>query len=67
MSKSEVRVCEKYAMTISEAAVYFGIGEKRLRSMIPEYSHLGLFFQNGVKYMIKRQKFEEFLNGVSSI
>lgn len=67
MSKSEVRVCEKYAMTISEAAVYFGIGEKRLRSMIPEYNHLGLFFQNGVKYMIKRQKFEEFLNGVSSI
>lgn len=67
MSKGEVRVCEKYALTVSEAAVYFGIGEKKLRSMIEEYNHLGLFIQNGVKYTIKRQKFEAFLNETSAI
>lgn len=64
---SNVRVCEKYALTVAEAAVYFGIGEKKLRSMIADYNHLGLFIQNGVKYMIKRKKFEDFLNNASVI
>lgn len=63
----DVRICEKYALTVSEAAVYFGIGEKKLRSMISDYSHLGLFIQNGTKYMIKRQKFEDFLNNTTVI
>ena len=63
----DVRVCEKYALTVSEAAVYFGIGEKKLRSMISDYDHLGLFIQNGAKYTIKRQKFEDFLNNATVI
>ncbi len=67
MRENEVRVCEKYALTVAEAAAYFGIGEKKLRSMIVDYNHLGLFIQNGVKYMIKRQKFEAFLNEASII
>ena len=67
MKENEVRICEKYALTVAEAAVYFGIGEKKLRSMIEEYSHLGLFIQNGVKYTIKRQKFEAFLDEAFAI
>ena len=67
LNKNEVRICEKYALTVAEAAIYFEIGEKKLRSMIEEYSHLGLFIQNGVKYTIKRQKFEAFLNEASAI
>lgn len=67
MKENDVRICEKYALTVAEAAVYFEIGEKKLRSMIEEYRHLGLFIQNGVKYTIKRQKFEAFLNEASAI
>lgn len=67
MKMNEVRICEKYALTVGEAAAYFGIGEKKLRNMIEEYSHRGLFIQNGVKYMIKRKKFEDFLNEVDVI
>ena len=67
MKENDVRICEKYALTVAEAAVYFGIGEKKLRSMIESYDHLGLFLQNGVKYMIKRQKFEAFLNEAYAI
>lgn len=67
MNERDVRICEKYALTVAEAAVYFGIGEKKLRSMIEEYSHRGLFIQNGVKYTIKRKKFEEFLDGACAI
>ena len=67
MSKSEVRICEKYALTVTEASAYFGIGEKKLRSMIEDYSQMGLFLQNGAKHMIKRQKFEAFLNEAYAI
>lgn len=67
LSKSDVRICEKYALTVGEAALYFGIGEKKLRSMIEQYSHMGLFILNGTKYMIKRQKFEAFLNDAFAI
>lgn len=64
---NDVRICEKYALTVTEAAAYFGIGEKKLRSMIVDYNHLGLFIQVGVKCMIKRQKFEAFLNEATAI
>ena len=67
LSKNDVRICEKYALTVAEAAIYFEIGEKKLRSMIEEYSHKGLFLQNGVKYTIKRKMFEDFLNEATTI
>ena len=67
MNTNDVRICEKYALTVAEAAVYFGIGEKKLRRMIEDYHHLGLFLQNGAKYTIKRQKFEEFLDNAYAI
>ena len=67
MKDNDVRICEKYALTVAEAAIYFEIGEKKLRSMIEEYRHKGLFIQNGVKYTIKSQKFEAFLDEASAI
>ena len=67
MRENDVRICEKYALTVAEAAVYFSIGEKKLRSMIENYDHMGLFLQNGAKYTIKRQKFEAFLNDAYAI
>ena len=67
MKDNNVRICEKYALTVAEAAIYFEIGEKKLRSMIEEYSHRGLFLQNGVKYTIKRKMFEDFLNEATTI
>ena len=65
MKENPIRLCDKFALTISEAALYFSIGEKKLRSMIEEHSEL--FIQNGVKYTIKRKLFEEFLNKATVI
>ena len=33
MRDNDVRICEKYALTVAEAAVYFGIGEKKLEGI----------------------------------
>ncbi len=62
-----MRISEKYALTVEEGAIYFNIGEKKLRKMITEYSHYNLFIHNGTKCVIKRQKFEEFLNTLAVI
>ena len=67
LKNNEVRISEKCLLTVTEATAYFGIGEKKLRSMITDYNHLGLFIQIGVKSMIKRQKYEEFLNNATAI
>ena len=67
MNNLDVRVCEKYSLNIVEAAAYFGIGEKKLRQMIDRNRHAGWYMQNGAKYMIKRERFEAFLNECSAI
>lgn len=66
-NKSIIHPQDKYLLPIEEAAQYFGIGEKKLRKIITENLDSGLVIQNGVKYLIKRQQFEAFLNNVTSI
>ncbi len=36
MNSIDVRTCEKFCLTVTEAAAYFGIGEKKLRKLIEE-------------------------------
>ena len=66
-NKNNIQPQNKYLLPIEEAAQYFGIGEKKLRKIITEILYSGLVIQNGVKYLIKRQQFEAFLNNVTSI
>ena len=64
--KNDIPVNERYAMTILEAAKYYSIGIKRLRQMADE--HLGDFaIFHGNKYLIIRERFEEFLSQTSAI
>ena len=57
---------EKYALTIKEAAIYFNIGNKKLRRLAEE--NLGRFaVESGNRYLIIRPKFEQFLDRSSSI
>ena len=51
---------EKYALTIKEAAIYFNIGNKKLRRLAEE--NLGRFaVESGNRLLIIRPKFEQFL------
>lgn len=65
--KTVIQPQDKYLLPIEEAAKYFAIGEKKLRKIITENLDSGFVIQNGVKYLIKRQRFEAFLNEVTAI
>ena len=41
--KISAPVWEKYALTVSEAAAYFGIGEKKLRSIAEEIDGVSFY------------------------
>jgi len=63
---TNVPVCEKAFLTINEAADYFGICANKLRNMTDgENSPYVLW--NGSKRLIKREKFENYLNNAYSI
>ena len=63
---SRMPVGEKYALTIKEAAVYFNIGNKKLRRIAEE--NLGRFaLESGNRFLIIRPKFEQFLSQSSSV
>lgn len=57
---------DKYALTIEEAAVYFGIGETKLREMTSE-PDCPYVLWNGSKRLIKRAQCEKFLDAAYSI
>ncbi len=63
----EVPIWEKYALTITEAAQYFNLGEKKIRQLVREYEDSDFILHNGNKALIKRMKFEEFMNETSSV
>lgn len=67
MDNISIPVKDKYAMDIVEAAKYFGIGEKKLRKIVTENLDSGFVLQNGVKYLIKRRKFEQYLERITAI
>jgi len=56
-----VPIWERYLLTVKEAAVYFTIGENCLRDLINEDNCDFVLFR-GKKALIKRKKFEEFLD-----
>lgn len=64
---NEIPIWEKYALTISEAVQYFNLGDKKLRQLVQEYEDSDFLLHNGNKALIKREKFEEFLNKTSSV
>lgn len=61
-----VPICEKYTLTIKEAAAYFNIGTKKIRRLAEDNTSRFSVF-SGNKYLIIRPKFEHFINESSEI
>lgn len=61
-----VPVCEKYTLTIKEAAAYFNIGIKKMRRLAEENTgRFSVFCGN--KFLSIRPKFEKFIDESSEI
>ena len=57
---------EKYLLTIKESAIYFNIGQKKMRRIAEDYiGDLAIFCGN--RYLIKRKKFEDFIDKTSGL
>ena len=61
-----VPVCEKYTLTIREAAAYFNIGIKKMRRLA-EMNTSRFAVVSGNKFLIIRPKFEKFLDESSEV
>ena len=64
--EKNVPIWEKANLTIEEAAAYFGIGTNKLRAMTDGES-CSFVLWVGSKRLIKRRKFEKFLEEQYSI
>lgn len=52
----------KYTLTVAEACSYFHIGEKKMREIIEDDPDARYLLKSGKRIMIKRARFEEFLD-----
>lgn len=66
-NETQVQIQNKFCLTIDEAVIYFNIGEKKLRKLVSDNLDSGFIIQNGVKFLIKRKRFEDFLNDLTAI
>ncbi len=58
-----VPIERKYLLTIQEASEYSEIGEKKIRELI-KMPHCPFVLYNGKKALIKREKFEKYIDNI---
>ena len=63
----EIPIWRKYTLTVEEAAVYFRIGEHKLRKIISENKNADYLLWNGNRVQIKRTKFERYVDNLEVI
>lgn len=66
MMKAEVPIWEKSNLTVEEAAEYFGIGRNKLRDLSDDEGCPFVLWV-GKKRLIKRKKFDEYIEKAFSI
>ncbi len=57
----------RYTLTIEEAAEYYHIGEGKLRYLAQRHPMADFVIQNGNRVLIKRERFERFLDEATVI
>lgn len=62
-----VPIWEKYTLTIEEAALYFRIGETKLRKIITDNPNAEFILWNGNRAQIKRVLFERVIDRINCI
>ena len=67
MNYPDVPIWEKYTLTIEDAALYFRIGEKKLRKLAEENPDASWLIMNGNRVQIKRRQFEKVIDSLDVI
>ena len=67
MKEPQVPIWKRYVLTVIEAAQYYHIGETRLRRIAEEHADADFVIFNGNRLLFKREKFEQFLDGISAL
>lgn len=62
-----IPIWEKYLLTVEEAAVYFRIGENKLRQMIQHDKTASYLLWNGNRALIKRILFARYIDHLDAI
>lgn len=65
--KEEIPVWCKYSLNVEEAAIYYGIGTKKIYDIIRTNPNADFILEIGSHYRIKRILFEKFLDDSTSI
>ena len=60
--KFEVPIWERYFLTINEASCYFHIGDRKIREIVEDNPGADYLIRVGNRVMIKRKRFEQFLD-----
>ena len=66
-AKAEVPICDKFALTIEEAAAYSNVGVNQLRSLLKETDFQPVMLRIGTKVLLKRELFEAYLEKVDRL
>lgn len=62
----DIPLKEKYSLSIAEAADYFGICQRKMRRLAED--NLGRFsVYSGNRYLILREKFEQYISQATTI
>ena len=64
---NSIPVWRRYTLTIEEAARYYHIGEGKLRMLIDQNLHGDFYVMNGNRALIKREKFEHYLDQATAV
>lgn len=62
-----IPIWNKYLLSITEASLLYHIGENKLRMIVDEHSNADFIIMNGNRILLKRKKFEDFLEDATVI
>ncbi len=67
MDRIPIPIWKKYSLSVEEAAEYYGIGEKRLYSILHEHVGADFILEIGSHIRIKRELFEKYLDDTTTL
>jgi hypothetical protein len=65
--RNQIPLWERYTLTVEEAAIYFRVGQNKLRRIIQESPDADFIIWNGNRPQIKRIKFEQYIDRLTLI